>query len=264
MSWRAVVKTTVGLGIGAICLVAWSSTSSAAEPAPPPPGPLTTLTDQLLPPVEQVTDPLGLGPVVDPALDGLVGPTVVTLDGTLAALGSTVVELPPLLGQPSGPVLPGPGLPQVPALPRPGPGTSHPFDPAGAASVPTGAGVAESAVTAPAGAPSSTAAPSTDRLATVAAGRADHGATAASSSITAAPADDGAASPSSLPVLPAVLGVGGTALLSATGAGSVGPALVAVLAGVAVMAVAPVWRRLAARGLLAPPAMTYAIATPPG
>ena len=261
MSWRAVVKVVVGLAVGAICLVAWSSTSSAAEatPPPPPPGLLTTLTGELLPPVQQLTDQLGLGPVVNPVVDQVVAPTVVALDGTVATVGTTLQELPPLLGLPSGPVLPGPGQPQVPALPLPGPGTYVTLDPAGAASVPTAAGVAENVAPAPAGTTSSTLSEAS------AAGHHDHGAAATSPSMTAA-ADDGSSSPlsDSFPVLPAVLGIGGTALTSAAGSGPVGLALLAILSGVAATALTPVWRRLAALGLLTPRAMSFAIATRPG
>jgi hypothetical protein len=153
-------------------------------------------------------------------------------------------------------MLPGPGQPQLPALPLPGSGTSAPVHPADASSVPPVPGVAENAAPASAGLSSE-----------VASGRSDHGSMPAIDTLAAAPADDGSSAPQpfELPALPALLlAAGGTTISSASGAGSVGLALLAVLAGVVAVAATSVWRRLAHAGLLAPPAMSYAIATPPG
>jgi hypothetical protein len=251
MSWRRLAEVLAGLAIGGFCLVAWSATSSAAEvdppPTPLPPGTVADVTGSSLAPVQQLLEPVVPG--LTSLVDGVVTPTV-------GAVSTPPSSTPPVPGLPSGPMLPGPGQPQLPALPLPGSGASALLDPVDASSVPPAPGVAENAAPASAG-----------RSSDVTSGRSDRGSTSAIDSLTATPAGDGSSVPQpfELPALPAlVLGVGGAAISSVSGAGSVGLALLAVLAGVVAVAATSVWRRLAHAGLLAPPAMSYAIATPPG
>lgn len=257
MCWRRLLEVIAALAIGAVCLVAWSSPSSA-ESSPATSGQLRDATGQLLLPVHGLTDSLGLGPVVGPLVDEVVDLTLTTLDATLAptvdgAVGTITSPSGSSPGLPSPPTMPDPGQLQVPALVLPGSGVSA--VPAGVA--PSGGGV-ETAASTPAG-------PSTPNSSFALSSRRSGGETVTAIDSLAAPAADGdSSSPlSDLPLLPALVGIGSGVVSLASGAGSFELALMAILAGV-VVATTPAWRRLPLRGLLAPPAMSYAIASRPG
>src|SRR3954447_25512039 len=110
VGWRHLGQLLVGLAIGAICLVMWSSSSASALDAPAPAAPVSTTVDHV---VHQVTAPVGqllapggvaLPPVVAPVTDGVLGPTLAVVETALAGLARA---LPPAHVVPTLPDVPG-------------------------------------------------------------------------------------------------------------------------------------------------------------
>jgi hypothetical protein len=268
--WRRLGELLVGLAVGAICLVAWSSNASAAgldtasptdvtSSESPGSGRLSQLVDRVTSPVEQLVAPVGLdlGSVLDPVTTEVVAPTLDGLESSLADLTQPIVTpLPPVTPLPTAPVAP--ALPAVPVLTGPsdlGATTASPSAAPTASAVPGALAVLDPTTT-PAGdgaghhgelpAPLGIGLVSPDLAVT---GGADGGSS-----------DPG--SPWSAPVAPGLV-IGALAAAASAG-GPTGLVLVAVLVGLAALAVSPQWRRLLLAGPRAPGALAYAITTPPG
>ena len=274
LRWRHLLEALAGLAIGLVCLVAFSGTASADAIDTPAPatGPVTGLIGGL----QQTLDP-----VLAPVTQGVVQPTITTvgttIDGVVPGLGTTVQQTVDGLGttvdqtvdgvgttvdgvvQPLLPPPPSGPLPGVPVLPdlvdqliAPTVDSLTSTIPAALASDPATVTTAD-AVTVGAELRSSTSPISSD-------GRT----TAAVAQLSAAPiTGDSPLSvpgPQSLPL--AIISTVSSAL--ATGANGTGGLLLAILVGVAALALRPAQGGMFALRQTSPNAPSFAISVPPG
>ncbi len=271
LRWRHLLEALAGLAIGLVCLVAFSGTASAGQidtPAPAATGPVTGLLDGL----QQTLDP-----VLAPVTQGVVQPTITTvgatLDGVVPGLGTTVQQTVDGLGTTVDHTVDGVGTTVdgvvLPLLPPP---TVTLPDVPGIVDELTPPAVDSLGTTIPDALAADPAAAATDDAVTVGAQlrsstspvSSDGRTTAAVAQLSAAPiTGDSPLSvpgPQSLPL--AIISTVSSAL--ATGANGAGGLLLAILVGVAALALRPAQGGMYALRQTSPNAPSFAISVPPG